>query len=362
VPADPQEWLVDPFEGLVAGGYVVGRGALDAKGVSVVHLLTLAQVARREQQLERDVIFLATPDEEMGGRLGAGFVARERRELLHDAEFLLTEGGGILVGGGTTSNVWGVAVTEKSPCWIRLTARGEPGHGSTASYDAAIPRLVRALDRVRRIETAIRVVPEVEEMFHALAALAPPDDRFALRNLRFALDADPEFRGRFLAVPAQNALVRNTAAITLLEGGTRTNVVPARASAQIDARLLPGEDCEDFIALVDATINDATIEIETLLSFPARRSPADTELSAAIRATAAEVDPGALVLPRVIAGFTDAHYFRELGIVAYGFVPRWLPPHESEGIHGPHERLSVDNLSRGVRTLVRILEHLAGRP
>ncbi len=75
---------------------------------------------------------------------------------------------------------------------------------------------------------------------------------------------------------------------------------------------------------------------------------------------AAEVDPGAPVVPRVIAGFTDAHYFRDLGIVAYGFVPRWLPPGETQGIHGPNERISIENLDRGIRTLARILEELAG--
>ena len=99
VPADNRGWLVDPFEGVVAGGYVVGRGALDAKGVSVIQLLALVELARRAP-LARDVIFLATPDEEMGGRLGAGYVTSKRLELLHDAEYLLTEGGGILQGRG----------------------------------------------------------------------------------------------------------------------------------------------------------------------------------------------------------------------------------------------------------------------
>ncbi len=87
----------------------------------------------------------------------------------------------------------------------------------------------------------------------------------------------------------------------------------------------------------------------------------DTALFHAIEQVAAEIDPGAVVVPRVIAGFTDAHYFRDLGIVSYGFVPRWLPPQESRGIHGPNERISIQNLERGVRALVRILETL-GRP
>ncbi len=361
VPAEPAEWLVDPYEGLVAGGYVVGRGALDAKGVAVVHALTLLELARRERPLGRDVIFLATPDEETGGRAGAGFLASDRPELLHDAEYLLTEGGGILQGVRGEPNVWGVAVSEKSPCWLRLVAHGNSGHGSAATDDAAIPRLIRALDRVRQLETELEVVPEVARMFESLAEIAPPDDRFPLRNLGYALSADAEFRGRFLGVPTQNALVRNTLAITVLEGGSRTNVIPAQASAQIDARLLPGERCEAFADALREAIPDRAVDLEILLSFEARSSPADTGLFAAIRRVAAELDPGAFVVPRVIAGFTDAHYFRELGIVSYGFVPRWLEPSESAAIHGPNERISIANLERGVRALARILEELDAR-
>jgi acetylornithine deacetylase/succinyl-diaminopimelate desuccinylase-like protein len=361
VPADAESWLVDPFEGVVAGGYVMGRGALDAKSVSVVHLLTLVELARRARPLDRDVIFLATPDEETGGRLGAGYVVNDRPELLLGAEYLLTEGGGILDARARGPNVWGVTVTEKSPCWMRLVARGEPGHASAAAPDSAVPRLVRALEKLRRMETEIRVVPEVARMFEVRARSAPPEERFFLRNLAFALETDPSFRGRFLAVPAQNVLVRDTLAITQLHAGARTNVVPAEASAHVDARLLPGTSCAEFAAELEALIADRAVQLEIQLSFPTLSSPVDTPLFQAIERTAGEMDPGAVVVPQVISGFTDAHYFREAGVVAYGFAPRWLPPHESTGIHGPNERISVDNLERGVRTLVRILEELAAR-
>jgi acetylornithine deacetylase/succinyl-diaminopimelate desuccinylase-like protein len=360
VPAQRDGWVVSPFSGTVAGGYVVGRGALDAKGVAVVHLLTVLELARRNEALDRDIIFLATPGEETGGKHGAGHLVSDRPELLHDAEYLLTEGGGILDAEGSGPNIWGVTVTEKSPCWLQLVARGQPGHGSTASPDAAIPRLVRALERVRQIETEIRVTPEVARMFAGLADAAPEADRFALRNLAFSLDADPEFRGRFLAKPAQNALVRNTLAITVIDGGARTNMVPATASAQIDARLLSGESCDELVARLEHEIDDPALEIRIMLSVEPAASPAESELFEAIRLVASEIDPDALVVPRTIAGFTDAHYFRDIGVVSYGFVPRWLTASESSGIHGPNERISIQNLERGVRTLVQILEKLAG--
>lgn len=361
VPADPAAWSVPPFEGRIEQGAVIGRGALDAKGVSVVHLLALAELARRPEPLSRDVIFLATPDEESGGVGGAGYVVRHRPDLLHDAEFVLTEGGGILVS-PEHPPVWGVTVTEKAPCWMEVTARGRSGHSATAPRDAATHRLVAALERVRRLDTELRVVPEVARMFRTLAPLAEPVDRRAFAHLASALEQDAAFRGRFLADPGRAALVRNTLAITVLEGSPRTNVLAAEATAHLDGRILPGERCEDFVDLVRATVADPRVAVEPLLSFSNSASPADTALVRAIGRVAREMDPEAVVVPRVIAGFTDAHYFREIGIASYGFVPRWLTPEDTRGVHGTDERISIANLERGVRALVRILEVLAGEP
>ena len=156
--------------------------------------------------------------------------------------------------------------------------------------------------------------------------------------------------------------MRNTLAITVLQGSPSTNIAPAEAYAHLDTRLLPGEKCEDFVALIGDAVAAPGISVEPILSFGSRSSPVDTPLFDAIRRVATEFDPAAQVIPRVIAGFTDAHYFRDLGIVAYGFVPRWLAPAETQGVHGPNERVSVENLTRGVRTLSRILEELAGAP
>lgn len=360
VPANGEGWAVDPFEGLVAGGYVVGRGALDAKGVAVVHLLAMTELARREVTLDRDVLFLATPDEETGGRDGAGWLVRHHPELLRNAQYLLTEGGGILIGEGGEANVWGVGIAEKAPCWARLVARGTPGHASTAGPTGAVPRLVAALERVRLMPIPLRVVPAVADMFAALAPVAAPEDRAGYADLAEGLRHDAAFRQRFLADGARAALVRNTVNITVLQAGSHTNVAPEEARADLDVRLLPGESCSAFLDRLAGVIGDPGIEVQPLLAFESLASPADTELFAAIERVAAELDPGALVVPRVIAGFTDAHWFRERGIVAYGFVPRWLPPSETRGIHGPNERISVENLERGILATVRILEELGG--
>ena len=162
---------------------MTGRGALDAKGVAIVHLFTLTELARRGVKLSRDVILLATPDEEMGGVAGAGWVAHERRDLLRGAAYLLTEGGGI-VANDERGSAWGIAVTEKTPCWLRVTARGVPGHGSVPGRNAAVPRLIAGLDRIRQLETPVRVVPEVAAMFRRDGAPRTARRRPRLRESR----------------------------------------------------------------------------------------------------------------------------------------------------------------------------------
>jgi acetylornithine deacetylase/succinyl-diaminopimelate desuccinylase-like protein len=348
---DPSEWSVPPFSGRIAQGHVWGRGALDAKGVAVIHLMALLELAHSGERLERDVLFLSTPDEETGGRNGAGWLLENHPELIEGMGYLLTEGGGIQLSSSDETPhppIWGVSLTEKSPCWLELRAHGRGGHSSAPTRDDAVPRLIAALDKIRRAESPVRVLGEVEAMFAALAPLAPEWDRAAYQNLAGALERDEGFRRRFLDDPSQNALVRNTISITLLEGGPATNVAPSVARAHLDARLLPGRSCADFTAAIASLIDDGTIEIEEVLSFPSRASSADSPLFRAIEAVAGRQDPVGLVVPRLIGGFTDAHWFREKGIVAYGFIPRALTNDELSGVHGVDERISIDALTRAI--------------
>ena len=362
VPARAEDWSVAPFAGQIEGGFVWGRGALDAKGVTVTHLMTLIELARRDAPLDRDLILLATPDEETGGLEGAGWLVRHHPELFAGAGYLLTEGGGIQAKApGEGPTVWGVTLTEKAPCWLELRARGRAGHSSTPAADAAVPRLVAALDKIRRIETPVQVRPEVAAMFARLAPLASEWERGPFRDLAQALADNAPFRQRFLDVPGQNALVRNTISITVLEGASKTNIAPALARAQLDARLLPGERCEDFAAFIAERIDDPSIEIETILSFPAAASSADTPLFRSIAAIASREPGSAVVVPRMIGGFTDAHWFRERGLVAYGFVPRALAREEARGVHGLDERASTKGLVESIRLSIDILRDFDGR-
>ncbi len=359
VPADPRGWRFPPFSGALEHGYVYGRGALDAKGVAVVELMALVALKRIGQPIDRDVILLATADEETGGRAGAGWIVQHRPELLGSAEYLLTEGDHIHVAQGGRKVVQ-VAVAEKTPCWVKLIARGEGGHGSTPPAQTAVTRLIRALDKVRRYHTGVRLVRPVEEYFAALAPLEREPLRSKLGHLSEALE-DPAFLAEFTRNPRQNALIRNTMTPTVLEGSPKINVIPEEASAQLDCRLLPGERPADFLALLREVIADETIRVDTLLSFPASSSDSSSGLMAAIRKLAATDLGGAPVIPSVIPGFTDSHYFRDHGVASYGFVPFVLSEDDEKTVHGVNERVSVENLRDGVRRLVALLRALPAR-
>jgi carboxypeptidase PM20D1 len=264
----------------------------------------------------------------------------------------------VLPGDGRTPDVWGVAYTEKTPCWVNVSVRGVPGHGAGGTAEAATHRLVAALGRVAALRFEIQVTGAVAQMFAALAPLAAPEDRAGYQSLRGSLALDPAFRARFLQDPGRAALVRTTAAITTLSGGERINVLPSEARAGIDARLLPGESCPDFVSRLRSAIDDPSVSLEVELSFPAQASAIGTPLMEAIRRVAAKSEPAGVVVPRVITGFTDAHWFRSQGIVSYGFVPRRLRPAETRGVHGANERVSIDNLAFGIEATLEMLREL----
>jgi acetylornithine deacetylase/succinyl-diaminopimelate desuccinylase-like protein len=353
VPANAGEWTVPPFAGTVRDGYVYGRGALDCKGVGTVDAMAMLLLKQHGITLARDVIFLGTAAEETGGQQGAGWMVATHFDRFADAEFVLNEGGDIQVTAGRM--VYEVAVSEKTPCWLRLTATGDAGHGSTPPPRTAVTRLLDALDRVRRLPQPVHVTPEVQAAYAAHAVMVTGARRAQLRDLRAALK-DAAFRQAFLSDRHDAALVRNTITPTVLRASEKTNVIPRSASAELDCRLLPGEDPERFVRTLTAAIADPMVHVDVLLSFPPSSSPTDTALYRGLRHLAQR--EGLLAMPAVLTGFTDSHYFRERGIASYGFVPFVLSTEESDREHGIDERMSTANLRDGTRRLLELLQLL----
>lgn len=359
VSYDPKRWSVPPFSGEVRNGYVYGRGAQDMKGEGIAQLVVMVMLKREKVALDRDVIFLATGDEEVDG-LGTDWMITHQRELLGNAEFLLTEGGENLEEAGKVRFV-GLDVAEKSPYWLRLTARGRPGHGSKPIAESAPNRLVRALSRVLAWKPEMKVLPVVEEFMRRIADQQPPELAGKFRNVRQAI-REPRFRAWLERQEGLEYMFRNTITLTQLEGSQQTNVIPGVAIAHLDVRLLPGEKPEEFLAAIRQVIGDPDVEVEPEQDkfWEANMSPTDTELFRVIEKVSARYFPGAPVLPRLNNGYTENQRFRPLGVVSYGFSPYQNTAAETASEHGDDERIRVEQVRRGFRVLYDTVVSVAG--
>ena len=359
VPADLNFWTVDPLSGDVANGYIYGRGAIDTKGLGIAHLQAFLALADSGLKLNRDILFVATADEEAGGFFGAGWLIENRPDIFANVGYVLNEGGSGRSFGEDIAVM--VEVTQKVPLWLRLTALGKPGHGSAPQMQTSVTRLIRGLKRVSETEFPVNVIAPVAQMFEGLAPYQSGADRSNFANLSKAVE-NPDYLLRLkLTNPGGHALLRNTCSITTLEGSSKINVVPAQAHAELDCRLLPDQDPEAFLVDLNNIINDKQITIERIMGFTPAISRTDTLLYKAI-VKVSEQAFGAPVIPTVAGGFTDSHFFRDLGITSYGYSPFVYAPGEFSGVHGNDERLGVENLKKGVRTLYQLLVDFAAQP
>ena len=363
VPADPKYWSTDPIAAatVMAGkdSMIAGRGALDTKTLGVVELEAFLALHRSRASLDRDVIFMATADEEAGGNFGAGWVVKHHPEAFKGAGLLLNEGGdGTLTEDGKIQ--FSIEVTQKTPFWVKLTSVGKPGHGSTPSPASAVNRLIRALDRLQTYEFAPRVVPAVRSYLAAIApaqspkwkgGFADPAKLIADRNTLMELQVEQ---------PEVAALLRNTCSITMLRASNKINVIPPDAEAQIDCRLLPDQDHAAFMRELASAINDPSIAIDTIIAFTAAVSSTDSPLYRDIVDVVRRNYPGASIAPAVSTGFTDSHWFRDLGITSFGFAPFVIPAADESGVHGNNERISVENIRKGTAMMVELVRGVAG--
>jgi acetylornithine deacetylase/succinyl-diaminopimelate desuccinylase-like protein len=359
VPHSPEFWTVPAFSGEIKNGFIYGRGAMDMKSVGIAQFVTLLAFKRAQVPLKRDVIFLATADEEAGGLKGAGWFAQNHPELIANAEFLFNEGGNNIVDQNGRVLAIGVGPAEKTPAWLRLTATGEPGHGSVPRPNSAVNRLLRALNRLLDYEPPVQITPPVEQAFRAVAPLMPPATAEKYANLREAVK-DPAFLRQLESEPGTRALTRNTISVTILSGSNKVNVIPPSAYAEIDTRVVPGEKLERWIAELRGVIKDDSIKIEPVLTFEANASPVNTDLVKAVGEVVKRQHPGAVIIYPVLAGFTDSHFFRDLGVHSYGFSPFVAPSRElGGGYHGNDERISKKAFVDGVRFFYEVAAQLA---
>lgn len=351
VPADPKYWTDDPLSGEIRDGYLWGRGTLDMKGTGMSQLATFVSLHRAGLPLNRDVILVATADEEAGGYYGAGWLVENRREIFEGAGLLINEGGG----GEQREKelLFQVEVTQKVPVWLRLTAVDTPGHGSMPNATSSVTRIVDALHILRTNPFAPRMVPVIDAMFQSLSVSASAEWEEPFNNMPEAVK-DPDFLKRLQEYsPYLHALTRDTCSMTRFEGSNKINVVPPEAWAELDCRILPDRPSEVFVKELEEMIAGTGVEVEVIMAFTAAVSSTDTVLYEAIEKVTSERHLGSRVLPYVSTGFTDSHFFRDLGIPSYGFDPTVVPEAEFSRIHGNDERINVAAYKRGV------IDHLA---
>jgi acetylornithine deacetylase/succinyl-diaminopimelate desuccinylase-like protein len=361
VAAEPDRWSVDPFGGEIRDGYVWGRGAIDMKGAGIMHLLAMDLLRREGLPLSRDIIFLAVSDEEVDSSNGVTWLLAEHSNDLQ-AEYVWDEGGFGLQGMFGSGVLFGVAVAEKGALWLRLVAEGEPGHGGIPRGANPAESLVAALERLRRHRWPVHLLPTVCDFFRAVGPLLPFPQNILLQHL----DQGPVLalaRSALLKEPALQAVLQSTVSLTGLRAGVKENVIPERAEATLDVRLLPGQDADAFIQELQSILAEPRVRVEVIQRpAPSTTTPyaGDAMYHVLERACTALV-PGSRVAPLLTPGTTDSCHFRRRGYKTYGLFPAIITSEELRRFHGIDERISVQNLAFGTHLVYQVLRELCGK-
>ncbi len=282
VTSDASHWKVPPFSAEILDGSIYGRGAQDMKNEGLAQFMVMVMLKREKVELDRDVIFLAVSDEEVDDTGSDWFIAHQS-DLLENAEFLINEGGENLLEHNGHVKYVGVDVGEKAAFWLHVVAHGRAGHGSIPIADSAPNRLVQALNRIIAYRTPLKVLPVVEEFLRAMAPYESPARAGKFRNIRQALE-DKSFQREVEQDESLNYLLRDTISLSMLGGSEQTNVIPPEAWANLDVRLLPGDDPKEFLESIRRVVNDPNVTVEPLnADFRlANSSPTNTALFGAI--------------------------------------------------------------------------------
>ncbi|HET9760819.1 MAG TPA: M20/M25/M40 family metallo-hydrolase, partial [Nocardioidaceae bacterium] len=347
VPAEADDWAVHPFSGEIQDGYLWGRGAVDMKDFDAMLLSVVRARARAGAEPSRPTVLCFTADEEAGGHQGAEQIVKQRPDLLEGCTEAIGE-----VGGFSATirgrRVYLVEAAEKGMAWMRLTARGNAGHGSMRHPDNAVTALSAAVARIGAHEWPVRLTPSMKVLLGSVGELAGVE-----ATPENAEDLVQEFGP---AARMLGAVIRHTTNPTMLEAGYKVNVVPGEATAHVDGRFLPGFEDEFFDTLAELVGDDISVD------YVSRQTGLETTfdghlVDAMTRSLLAE-DPDALVAPYLMSGGTDAKHWDKLGIRCFGFAPLRLPADLdfTALFHGVDERVPTDALEFGARVFDRFLD------
>jgi len=365
VAANPGEWGVDPFKGIIKDGFVWGRGALDMKSMTAMEVMVMKLLKRNNVKLKGDVILAATADEEKGGEAGAGYLVRNYPEKIQ-ADYVINEGGGLAIP-VNGKNIFTIQTTEKGILWFKVKAKGTPGHGSVPGLaDNAILRMNKVVEKLGNYRSKILLVPTVKQLFSEVAK-----GNETIKQALSMLLQNPAMGDQILDMLAQKdramaeefrAMLRMTITPTIIHGGVKENIIPSECEAVFDCRVLPGQTPAQAMDEVKALLKDVNLEkldFEMVQANEPSESPANTPLYEHIVTVLKEFEPNCAVAPILLTGGSDSRFFRKIGSTCYGFQPvRADMPYGEilKTIHGIDERISIDNLVFGISILYEVVE------
>ena len=365
VGVERDKWSCDPFGGVIRDGYLYGRGAIDDKGMLAANLMTMLLIKRNVVdagiELDRDIIFLATSDEETGGVHGIKWMVAEHRDLI-EADFAINEGGRTrVIEGG--KRYLAIQTAEKISHMVTVTARGSAGHSAIPLADNSIFRLGRALSRLGEYREPVTLTVTTRRFFAELSTMWPVEkERLAMAAL-VSDDAAESARGAevLAAIPVLNAVLRNGISATQLSGGVAGNVIPAEVSAVLNVRTIPGHDIDEIVRRLEECAAEPGVSVTVAVrGAEAPESNPDSPMFEAIAASAKEIDPGITVVPYLSTGGTDSSHLRRAGISAYGILPFPMQQADEERMHGHDERVPVESLHFGTRLIYESIRRVSG--
>jgi carboxypeptidase PM20D1 len=357
-PGTETLWKKPPFDGAVEDGHVWGRGTLDNKSNLITQLEAVEALLKAGFKPRRTLYFVFGHDEEVGGQQGAVAVAALFKQRGVQLDFLIDEGLAVTEGvlPGVKQPLALIGLAEKGSVSLKLVAQASPGHSSMppSTGNSAIGMLSAALARLDAKPLPGGIQGAAAELFAAVAPELPFGQRLAMSNLWLL---KPVVEGMLGKSAATNAMMRTTTALTVINAGNKENVLPGRAEAVVNFRILPGDTVDSVTAFVKQVVADERIEISVLgTGFnPSTVSSPRAEGYRVVERTIREVFPDAMVAPGLMLAASDARHFQSVTDQHYRFMPIRFKSADLQRVHGTDERIAVDQLADMVRFYHRLL-------
>jgi acetylornithine deacetylase/succinyl-diaminopimelate desuccinylase-like protein len=359
VPTAKQVWTYPPFEAIIADGFIWGRGALDMKG-GIAMMLAAALRAKAEGLAPAgDILLVILCDEEAGSEYGAKYLVENHSEQFAGIRYAIGEFGGYTAHVGK-KKFYPIQIAEKQVCWIKATIRGPGGHGARPMRGGAMAKLADLLHRLDKHSLPVHIKPITRQMIQIISSNLPFPKGLIFRQL-----LKPFLTNRILRLLGDisqyfDPLLRNTVNSTIVRGGEKINVIPSEITVELDGRLLPGFGPDDMLTELRKVIGEE-VELKLLRHDP---NPAEQDMGLfnTLAGILRKADPDGIPMPMLLPAFTDACFFSRLGIQTYGFIPMKLPAGFSffEAIHAADERIPVEAIDFGAKTIYELLKRYDG--